>query len=105
MNIKVRTIEIDADTATALEERAAARGVSVSDLLSELIEVESALSDLEGLRESGQGPWAAEILAEDARALSDFRQTGIGVPGEEVTAWIQSWGTSGELPTPKPRKL
>jgi predicted transcriptional regulator len=105
MNIKLRTIEIDADTANALEERAAARGVSVSELLSELIEVENALSDLEGLRESGQGPWAPEILAEDARRLSEFEATGEGVPWEEVAAWMRSWGTPDELPRPKPRKL
>jgi predicted transcriptional regulator len=105
MNIKFRSIEIDAETASALEERAAARGISVSEFLSEMMQAESAPSALDGLREAGRGPWAPEILAEDARRLSDFESTGEGVPWEEVASWMRSWGTPNELPPPKPRKL
>ena len=105
MNVKLRTIEIDADTATALEERAAARGVSVSDLLSEIVQADSALSALEGLRDSAGGPWSPEILAEDASEVSDFLRTGEAIPLSEVLAWMHSWGTPNELPPPKPRKL
>jgi|SRR5579871_4709147 len=104
MNVKLRTIELDADTATALEERAAARGVSVSEFLSEMMQAEST-SPLDGLRDSGRGPWAPEILAEDARELADFQRTSEGIPWSEVLAWMQSWGTPSELPPPKPRKL
>ena len=42
---------------------------------------------------------------EDARAVAEFERTGEGVPGEEVIAWIESWGTENELPMPKPRKI
>jgi predicted transcriptional regulator len=30
---------------------------------------------------------------------------GVGVPLEEAIAWVESWGTPGELPSPKARKL
>jgi len=85
MNVKLRTIELDADTATALEERAAARGVSVSEFLSEMMQAEST-SPLDGLRDSGRGPWAPEILAEDARELRLMTAEGelLVVPKEQI---------------------
>ena len=43
--------------------------------------------------------------AEDARRLAHFRSTGEGVPWFEVKAWMQSWGSEHELPTPKPSTL
>ena len=46
-----------------------------------------------------------EAHAEDAQRLAHFRSTGGGVPWAEVKAWMQSWGSGHELPTPKPRKL
>jgi len=30
---------------------------------------------------------------------------GVGVPLDEAVAWVESWGTPGELPSPKARKL
>lgn len=38
------------------------------------------------------------------RALEQARQ-GIGIPWEEVKAWIDSWDTDHELPPPKARKV
>jgi hypothetical protein len=106
MNPKLRKIEIDAQTAEVLEARAAARGMTVSQLLADLVDAEEALSpDLMEMRETGRGPWAPEILAEDARRLAEFRRTREAVPWEEVKAWMQSWGTPNELPPPKPRRL
>src|ERR1700680_1184056 len=73
MNAKVRTIEVDSGTADVLEARAAARGMSVSDLLADLACNEEALpADLAALRAAGEGPWSAEALQEDARRLADF---------------------------------
>jgi predicted transcriptional regulator len=60
---------------------------------------------LEKLRLEQRGPWAPEILAEDARRLAAFTETGEAVPWEEVSAWLKSWATEDELPPPKPRKL
>jgi hypothetical protein len=106
MNIKVRQIEVDAETAEALEAQAAARGISLQELLADLAgATHDVPGDLEALRAAGRGPWAPEILAEDARRLAEFNRTGEGVPWEEVRAWMQSWGTGSELPPPKPRKL
>ncbi len=105
MNEKVR-IEVDEATATLLESRAAARGLSVSDFLADLIGSDAHLpAKLSAQRDAGQGPWAADALAEDARRLARYRSTGEGVPWTEVKAWMQSWGSERELPVPKPRKL
>jgi hypothetical protein len=105
MNEKVR-IEVDEQTAEVLEARAAARGMTVSALIAELIDAEETLPpDLQGMRAAGEGPWAPEALAEDARRLAEFRRTREALPWDDVKAWMQTWGTPHELPTPKPRKL
>lgn len=105
MDVKARTIKVDARTADVLEARAAARGITVSELLADLAYAEEVLSpDLEAMRSAGAGPWDPKVLAEDARRLADFSRTGEAVPWGEVKAWMQSWGTPNELPPPKPRK-
>ena len=106
MTVKVRTIELDDATAAALEARAFARGLSLQELLAEIAGLaEDSAPDLEGLRTAGRGPWAPGVLAEDARRFADFARSGEGVPFEDVTRWMRSWGTPGEFPMPKPRKL
>jgi hypothetical protein len=105
MSTKTHTIEVDEATAEVLEARAAARGMSVSELLADLAGAGDALpADLQALREASDGPWAPDVLAEDARRLAEFRRTREAVPWEDVKAWMQSWGTATELPAPKPRK-
>jgi predicted transcriptional regulator len=44
-------------------------------------------------------------IEEDLRRLEEFERTGVGVPGDKVIAWIDSWGTPNELPPPQPRKI
>jgi predicted transcriptional regulator len=106
VTVKSQTIEVDSETAAVLEARAKARGMSISELIADLIGAEEALPpDLEAMRTAGRGPWAPEILAEDARRLAEFQRTREGVPWDEVKAWMQSWGTAHELPPPKPRRL
>lgn len=105
MNAKVK-IEVDARTADVLEARAAARGLSVSELLADLAGNERLLPpSLETMRDRGEGPWSPEALAEDARRLAEFNRTRMGAPWPSVKAWMQSWGSPNELPAPKPRKL
>ncbi|AMN40840.1 hypothetical protein [Rhodoplanes sp. Z2-YC6860] len=105
MNAKVK-IEVDTQTAELLEARAAARGMSVADLLADLAAADIPLAPwLEAMREKGEGPWSPEVLAEDTRRLAEFNRTRVGLPWDEVKAWMQSWGTANELPVPKPRKL
>jgi len=101
-----RTIEVDSHTADVLEARAAARGLSVADLIADLAAApESLPPDLQAMCDNGEGPWSPEVLAEDARRLAEFERTREAVPWDEVKAWIESWGTPNELPPPKPRKL
>jgi hypothetical protein len=61
--------------------------------------------DLAELRAKGEGPWSPESIEEDQRRLAEFERPRLGVPGEEVKAWLESWGKPNELPMPKPRKL
>jgi len=105
MNDKIR-IEVDEATALVLEARAAARGITVAQLIADLAGTDGVLPpELQADRDAGAGPWAAEILADDARRLADFQCAREAVPWDDVKAWMQSWGTPGELPVPKPRKL
>jgi hypothetical protein len=106
MNVKVRTIEVDMQTAELLEARAIARGMTVSELLADIACNEEVLpADLAEMRAKGEGPWSAEALEEDARRLAEFERTRMGVPWQDVKIWMESWGTPNELPAPKPRKL
>ena len=43
-------------------------------------------------------------VEEDIRRLQEFERTGMAVPAAEVKAWIDSWGTTTELPRPPPCK-
>jgi hypothetical protein len=84
MNVKVK-IEVDSRTADLLEARAAARGMSVADLLADLAGDDNLLpAELEAMRTKGEGPWAPDVLAEDARRLVEFQRTREGVPWDEV---------------------
>jgi predicted transcriptional regulator len=79
---KLRTIEIDEVTADVLEARAAARGVSVGDVVAELVAFDDATisADSEEMAELDRR-WAA-IDAGDAT-----------VPHSEVARWLETWGT------------
>src|ERR1700687_6034900 len=106
MNIKVRKIEVDVETADLLEARATARGMSVAELLADIACNEEVLpADLAAMRTRGEGPWSPEALEADARRLAEFERSRMGAPWDEVKAWMQSWGGPNELPPPKPRKL
>lgn len=101
MSHRVRNIEVAEETAALLEARAAARGLSVSELLAELAGAVDVLPPtLEAMRERGEGPWSPEVLAEDARRLAAFREAGAATPWPEVERWLRSWGTGHELPAP-----
>jgi hypothetical protein len=106
MNIKVRKIEVDAETADLLEARAASLGMSVSALVAELAGNETMLPpDLAALRADGDGPWSPRALEEDARRLAEFERTRTAVPWDDIKAWMDSWGKPNELPQPAPRKV
>lgn len=77
MTAKTETIEIDTDTAAALKSRAAARGVSVSELISELVPL--AIDDA-GLAEFDRR-WAAVEAGASTISQAD------------VERWLNTWGT------------
>jgi hypothetical protein len=106
MGANSRKIEVDSQTAELLEARAAARGMTVAELLADMAGNEEILPpDLARQRATGEGPWAPEILAEDAQRLAEFERARMGVPWDEMQEWLQSWGTPHQLPAPKPRRL
>lgn len=102
-----RPIEVDAATADVLEREAKARGVTLAEFLASLARESSATlpPDLDTIRAKGRGPWAPDVIAEDVREMAGFEEQSEGIPFDDVTAWIESWGTVNELPMPKPRKL
>jgi len=102
---KTRQIEVDVATADALEDQARARGISLNEFLVELAATADWPEDIEAMRREGRGPWSPEALEEDVRRAKEFERTREGVPFEEVEAWMESWGTENELPSPKVRKL
>jgi predicted transcriptional regulator len=94
MSVKLRQIEVDEETALRLEAVAEARGMTVSALLADAMQWLDAIVDVK-----------KPDVEEDIRRLEEFERTGLAVPGDEVNAWIASWGTPNELPRPQPRKL
>ncbi|HEX5508113.1 MAG TPA: hypothetical protein VFX37_06380 [Pseudolabrys sp.] len=76
MQAKTETIEVDSETAAALKARATERGVSVAEVVAELVPP----SDDEMIAEL-DGRWAAIEAGEPT------------ISHEEVRAWLRTWGT------------
>jgi predicted transcriptional regulator len=77
MASKTETIEVDSDTASVLRERAARRGLSVSQLVAELVP----LTDED------------DSIAELDRRWAAIESGEATVPHEEVERWLRTWGT------------
>ena len=78
MTTAKRTIDVDAATAAALESRAAEAGLSVSELLAEIVApAEASPADMAELDRQ----WAAIKAGEPT------------VPHEDVVRWLDTWGT------------
>ena len=80
--MKTRTIEVDEATAATLKTRASARGVSVSELVAELVTLDSEPIAVD----------STEIAELDRRwnEVADGRAT---VSNTEVVRWLRTWGT------------
>jgi predicted transcriptional regulator len=87
MNVKVRNIEVDVETAELLEARAVARGVSVAEVVAELL----ALDEDSAVAEADQ---VAEL---DCRWKS-VEAGAKTIPHDEVVRWLQTWGTPAFRP-------
>lgn len=85
MNAKTESIEVDGATAAALKERAAERGVSVSELVAELVPL--AIDD--------------ETIAELDRRWTAIERGQPTVPHADVEKWLRTWGTAEFRPWTK----
>lgn len=77
MTGKTQTIEIDAATADALKNRAAERGVSVSQVVAELVPL--AIDN--------------EAIAELDRRWAAVEAGGATIAQADVESWLRTWGT------------
>ena len=80
--MKTQTIEIDDDTAAALKQRAQERGVTVPELVAELVTLESSAADVE----------AADV-AELDRRWKAFEAQGSVAANDDVVRWLRTWGS------------
>jgi hypothetical protein len=79
--MKTQLIEIDDDTAMALKQRAAERGLSVPELVAELVTLEA-------------GPANADVddIAELDRRWRASEGRGSVAANDDVVRWLQTWG-------------
>jgi hypothetical protein len=82
MTAKIRTIEVDASTAAALETRAAEAGVSVSDLLADMM-----------ARRGAPAEATRDELADLDRQWAAIKAGEPTVPHDRVVRWLDTWGT------------
>ena len=75
------SIEVDKDTADALQARAAELGMTVPQLIAEL-------AALDGAARDADADEIAELDRRYARATEGSR-----VPHERVVQWLRTWGT------------
>jgi predicted transcriptional regulator len=82
--MKTQTIEIESDIATALKQRAEEQGVTVSELVAELVTVAT-------------GPVEADHddVAELDRRWKAFEAQSSVASSEDVVRWLQTWGKPG----------
>ena len=62
-------------------------------------------TDLEAMRASDDGPWALDVLAEDARRLAEFHRAREALPWDGRQGVDAELGHAAGKPAPKPRKL
>jgi predicted transcriptional regulator len=80
--MKTQTIEIDDDTAAALQLRAKERGLTVPELVAELVTLEAGPVDA-----------ATADIAELDRRWNAFEAQGSVAANEDVVRWLRTWGT------------
>ncbi|MFL5046307.1 MAG: hypothetical protein ACJ8EA_15845 [Xanthobacteraceae bacterium] len=83
----MKTIEVDEHTAEVLEAQAAARGVTIGQVVADLV----AFID-------PQVPADAEELAELDRQWAAIEAGEPTIPHEQVARWLETWGTPAFKP-------
>jgi hypothetical protein len=81
MNTPKRLIEVDEQTAIALEERAAERGLSVLDLVAEMMALATSM-----------GALSSDDIAELDRRWVAIEAGEPTTPHNSVVQWLRSWG-------------
>jgi predicted transcriptional regulator len=84
MTASKRTIEVDGATAAALETRAAEAGLSVADLLADMV-----------ARHGKPADASAADMAELDRQWAAIKAGAPTVPHDDVVRWLDTWGTPG----------
>lgn len=87
MTTKTQTIELDEAVAAALKERADERGMTVPDLLAELVRADREPVTVD-----------PEQIAELARRSAAIEAGQPTVPNEQVVRWLETWGTPAYKP-------
>ena len=82
-------IELDEQLAARLEAAAAREQKTVETFAADTLA--RAIDDLDS--------WA-----EDEAAYAEYERTGEAIPLSAMEDWVKSWGTTDELPPPKPCK-
>ena len=55
----------------------------------------------EAIHQYVEGEEKREAFRQDApKAWQEYQETGLHLTGEEVEAWLATWGTDNELPAP-----
>ncbi|MFL5084553.1 MAG: hypothetical protein ACJ8FP_07020 [Xanthobacteraceae bacterium] len=83
----MKTIEVDEHTAEVLEAQAAARGVTIGQVVADLVAFIDA-----------QVPADAEELAELDRQWAASEAGEPTIPHEQVARWLETWGTPAFKP-------
>jgi predicted transcriptional regulator len=89
-----RTLDLDPETDARLNALAAEKGQDAAAVVADAVVLLDSVISIEG-----------PDIEEDLRRLREFERTGEAVPWEDVKAWVESWGSSSELPRPHPRKV
>jgi hypothetical protein len=87
MNVKMRKIEVDEATAAELEARAGAAGLSVGELLAQMVALDGAAVKL-----------SPEDTADHNRQWAAVKAGEPTVAHDDVVRWLDAWGTSDFRP-------
>lgn len=98
------TLKLTPEVERRLRKMAEDEGVTPEELALRLI-ADQLDRRFSGLSEDFTTGWIGPDLEADRAALDEFERTRMGVPWEEVEAWMMSWGTDNPLPKPQVRKL
>jgi predicted transcriptional regulator len=89
-----RILDLDPETDARIETLAARKGQDAAAVVADAVELLDSVIEMDG-----------PDVEDDIRRWQEFERTGSAVLGADVKAWIDSWGTTTELPQPQPRKV